>query len=123
MGLVSTFKSFGHAIAAGAKYFESHLIPEAVKIANKAVELEPEVNAVFQALALPQAAAINDLACNVLGRVAQALEPLGADALTAVSANGLNIPADSQLINDVKQFSALIKQLLATRGTPAPAAK
>lgn len=121
--LKSDFKNFGHAIAAGAKYFETKLVPEAVKVASKAAELQPEADLLLSAIAGPVAVKLNDTAMYVFGQVATALEPLGADQLAAVNANGLNLTLDTQVVADVKQFTALIKQLLASRGTPAPPVK
>lgn len=121
MGLVSVFKSFAHAIAAGSKYFATKLVPEAVKVASKAQELQPEADILLTLLAGPHAAAINDLACNVLGEVANVLVPLSQDQAAAVQSSGINLKLDAQVVADVKQFSALIQQILAARGTPAPA--
>jgi hypothetical protein len=123
MSLVSTFKSFGHAIAAGAKWFADTLVPDAVKVAAKAQQLEPEADALLTALAGPQAAAVADLAFHAFGAIAEKLQPLAGDALAAVSSNGINLVLDTQVVNDIKQYSALIEKLLASRGTPAPAPK
>lgn len=119
--LKKDFKSFGHAIAAGAKYFESSLVPEAVKIAQGAQALQPEADALLSAIAGPQAAAMNDVALYVFGEVANALAPVSQDGLAAVQANGINLKLDLSVVQDVQKFASLIKQLLASRGTPAPA--
>lgn len=122
MSFTSVFKSFGHAIAAGAKYFEIG-VKDAMKVAQKATVLEPEADLLLTAIAGPQAAKINDLACHVLGLVAEKLQPVGQDAVDAVAANGLNLQIDTQTVLDIKAVTALIEQLLSARGTPAPAAK
>lgn len=118
--LKGAFNNFGHAIAAGAKYFAGVLVPEAVSIANKAQALQPEADALLAAIAGPHAVEIQDLAFRIFGEVANGLVPLSQDQLAAVQANGLNLQLDTQVVNDVKQFAALIQSLLAARGTPAP---
>ncbi len=123
MSLKSEFKNFAHAVASGAKWFADSLVPDAVKVAAKAQALEPEADALLTALAGPQAAAVGDLAFHAFGAIAEKLKPLSGDALAAVSANGINLVLDTQVVNDIKSYSELIEKLLASRGTPAPPAK
>lgn len=125
MGLVSSFKSYGHAIAAGSKYFATHLVPEAFKIASKVQAIQPEADAILGLIAGPQAVAINDIACNILGEVANALALLSQDQLAAVQSNGLNLKLDQSVVQDVKSFALLVENLLKARGTtpPSPVAK
>lgn len=120
MSLVTKFNNFAHAIAAGSKYFANVLIPDALKIATKAQKLEPEAEMLIGALAGPQAAALSDTIFKVFGQVANGLVPLSQDQASAVAANGLNLKLDLATVNDIKMFAALIQQLLAARGTPAP---
>lgn len=121
MGLTSVFKSFGHAIAAGAKYFAEG-VKYAVLGAAKAEQSLPIAEDIISLIAGPQAKAIADTAYHIFGDVAHALEPLAADALAEVSAKGLNLQLDLQVLQDVKTFAELIKKILAAKGTPAPAA-
>lgn len=120
MSLVSSFKNVGHAIASGAKYFE-HLVVDALKVASKVQQFEPQIDAVVGALAGPQAEAISSLSFHALGAVYQALDSANDSAVAAVAQNGVNVQLDAQAIQDIKKFGDLIKQLLAAKGTPAPA--
>jgi hypothetical protein len=123
MSLKSSFVSFGHAIAAGAKYFSNVLIPDAIKVLTQAKQLEPEAEQLIGTLAGPHAQALADTILHVFGNVAEALVPLSVDALAAVTASGVNLKFDLNVINDVRGFATLIEQLLKARGTPAPAPK
>ena len=123
MSLKSDFKNFGHAIASGAKWFATVLVPDALKVASKAEVLQPEADVLLTALAGPHAVAIADLGFNLFGTLAEKLQPLSGDALAAVSANGINLTLDTQVVNDVKTYAALIQTLLKSKGTPAPVAK
>jgi hypothetical protein len=120
MSLKSKFTSFGHAIAAGAKYLEAGVL-DALKVANKVQTVAPEVEAVVGALAGPQAQQISDLAFHALGSIAEAAQTVNTDATGDVAAKGLNIQMDIQTINDIKSAAATIQKVLALRGTPAPA--
>jgi hypothetical protein len=117
--LKSTFTSFGHAIAAGSKYFVVG-VAEVVKVAAKAEVLHPEVDALASILGGPTAVKAADLSFYALGQVAQALKPLSDDQAAAVAASGLNIQLDLATINDIKALITTIETMLAARGTPAP---
>jgi len=120
MSLKTKFTSFGHAIASGAKYLEAGVL-EALKLANKAEAVSPEIEAVVGALAGPQAEQLSDLAFHALGSIAEAAQTVNADATSDVAAKGLNVQMDIQTINDIKSAAATIQKVLALRGTPAPA--
>ena len=119
MSLKKSFTSFGHAIAAGAKYLEEGVL-DAIKVANKAQAVAPEVEAVVGAVAGPQAEQISDLAFHALGSVAESLQGVNTDALSAVAAKGVNVQLDVQTIQDIKTAAATIQKVLSLRGTPAP---
>jgi len=120
MSLKTKFVSFAHAIAAGAKYFETGVL-DGIKFANKAQAVSPEVEAVIGAVAGPQAAQISDLAFHALGSLAEAAQTVNTDAVGDVAAKGLNVQLDIQTINDIKSAAATIQTVLKLRGTPAPA--
>lgn len=121
MSLASVFKSFGHAIASGAKYFEQGIV-DAVKVAQKVETLEPQAVAVIAAVAGPQVASISDTAFRILGDFATALKNANDDTLQAIAEKGLLVKTDVTAIQDVKGLYQTIEKMLAARGTPAPTA-
>lgn len=120
MSLKSKFQSFAHAIAAGAKYLEIGVL-DAIKVANKAEAVAPEVESVIGLVVGPQAEQIADLAFRSLGTLAESIQKVNADALNDVSSKGLNVQMDIQTVNDIRAAATNIQKILALRGTPAPA--
>jgi hypothetical protein len=115
------FKNFGHAIAVAAKYTAIG-IKDVISVANKAQKIEPEVEMLVTAFAGPIGANVTSLAFHALGDVANAIEPLGNDALAQASAQGLNIQLDVQTLNDIKAVLPQLKAIIAALGGALPAA-
>ena len=66
-------------------------------------------------LVSPQAANIERVGFAVLGVVIKAID----DAGTAVTANGLNVTLDTQLIADIKSIASAVKGVVPVSAAPA----
>jgi hypothetical protein len=118
--LATGFKNFGHAIATAAKYTAVGL-KDVLKVAAKAEVIEPEVELVVGALVGPLGEKVTSLAFHALGDIANALEPLAADATTLAASDGLNVKLDLQTINDIKALVPQLKAIIAAVGGTVPA--
>jgi hypothetical protein len=121
MGLTSVFKNFGHAIAAGAKYFEVG-VQDALKATAKVEKFAPEAELLIGALAGPQAATLADLGFHALGAIAQEIEKMNDLGVATAAEKGMNVMLDLATIQQVRSSVGVIKQVLVAKGTPAPAA-
>ena len=108
--------SVEHALAVAAsdtvkvaKFVETSVLPVLKSAQANASTIEA-----VTALVNPQAANVERVGFAVLGVVIKAID----DAGTAVTANGLNVTLDSQLIVDIKSIAAAVKGAV-----PAAAAK
>ncbi len=121
MAFSLTFKNLGHYFASGFKYVATG-IKDVITVANKSQAVAPEVEALVGALAGPVGTKVADLAFNVLGSTAAALQNVGADATAESATTGLNIQLDTQTVNDIKAAASTIEAIIKSVGGTKPAA-
>jgi hypothetical protein len=110
------FKKIGHFFATAA----GDIVKGARAVASvmlKAQKVEPEIEA-LSSLFFPQAVELERGAFALLGMAAQAVTEAG----DAVSANGINIVLDQQLVADIKGLIQAIEQYSKSAGLSKPAA-
>ena len=124
MGLTlqSIKNEFGHAaqdIVKVAKAIKSAVSAAAAEAPALVADLQKAAPTIegLTALAAPQFVAVEQLAFNAFGVVANAVEAAG----PAAAANGVSITLDQALINDVKAVLPAIKSFMSKNSTSAPA--
>jgi hypothetical protein len=111
------FKNIGHFFATAA----GDIVKGARALASvmlQAQKVEPEIEA-LSSLFFPQAVELERGAFALLGMAAQTVTEAG----DAVSANGINIVLDQQLIADIKGLIKAIEQYSKSAGLTKPAGK
>jgi len=121
MAFSLTFKNLGHYFASGFKYVAIG-IKDVITVANKSQAVAPEVEALVGALAGPVGSKVADLAFNVLGSTAAALQAVGSDATALSGTTGLNVQLDTQTVNDIKAAASTIDAIIKSVGGTQPAA-
>lgn len=112
------FKDLAHFFASTAKKvvgIAKAVGPVAAKVDAK-VEGNKELIENLTKLVDPRAAAIEDAAFNLFGKVCHALET-GSDA---ANANGLSLSLDKDFITEFKTLLPAVKEFAASQGTVPP---
>jgi hypothetical protein len=123
INLQSVKNAFGHAaqdIVKVGKAIKSAVAAAAAEAPALVADLQKAAPTIegLTALAAPEFVAVEQLAFNAFGVIANAVEAAG----PAAASNGLSISLDQTLINDVKAILPAVKSFMAKNATSAPAA-